>query len=197
MFVFLCLTYQTEHNVFEVHDVVANGRTSFFFDLGHQARACLLSHFSHVQLFTSLWTVASSVHGILQARILEWVAMPSSRGSSWPRDRTHIYCCSCIASRFFYHWATGEALAIRNISLHVPVPRLHFKWVSRLYAMQWFPQVNPEMWTWGKVSGSLIFPTDSSFSFQCSFSNNKANLFIFIWRPCLLLIDSQRGKYIS
>ena len=32
----------------------------------------------------------SSVHGILQARILEWVAMPSSRGSSWPRDQTHI-----------------------------------------------------------------------------------------------------------
>ena len=32
----------------------------------------------------------SSIHGILQARILEWVAMPSSRGSSWPRDQTHI-----------------------------------------------------------------------------------------------------------
>ena len=34
----------------------------------------------------------SSVHGILQARILEWVAIPFSRGSSWPRDRTHISC---------------------------------------------------------------------------------------------------------
>ena len=34
----------------------------------------------------------SSVHGILQARILEWVAMPSSRGSSQPRDRTHVSC---------------------------------------------------------------------------------------------------------
>ena len=34
----------------------------------------------------------SSVHGILQARILEWVAMPSCRGSSQPRDRTHILC---------------------------------------------------------------------------------------------------------
>ena len=32
----------------------------------------------------------SSVHGILQARVLEWVAMPSSRGSSWPRDWTHF-----------------------------------------------------------------------------------------------------------
>ena len=39
----------------------------------------------------------SSVHGILQARILEWVALPSFRGSSWPRDWTHISCDSCIA----------------------------------------------------------------------------------------------------
>ena len=40
----------------------------------------------------------SSVHGILQARILEWVAMPSSRGSSQPRNRIQV---SCIAGRFF------------------------------------------------------------------------------------------------
>ena len=40
----------------------------------------------------------SSVHGNLQARILEWIATPSSRGSSRPRDRT---CVSCIAGRFF------------------------------------------------------------------------------------------------
>ena len=48
----------------------------------------------------------SSVHGIVQARILEWVAMPSSRGSSQPRDRTQV---SCIAGRFFTIWATSEA----------------------------------------------------------------------------------------
>ena len=41
------------------------------------------------------------VHGILQARILEWVAMPSSRGSSQPRDQTHISCVSCIGGEFF------------------------------------------------------------------------------------------------
>ena len=48
----------------------------------------------------------SSVHGIALARILEWFAMPSSRGSSQPGYRTLI---SCIASRFFTCWATGEA----------------------------------------------------------------------------------------
>ena len=40
-----------------------------------------------------------SVHGILQVRILEWVAMPSSRGSSRPRDRTSFSYVSCIGRR--------------------------------------------------------------------------------------------------
>ena len=48
----------------------------------------------------------SSVHGILQARILEWVAIPSPRKSSLPRDQTWV---SCIAGRFFTIWATREA----------------------------------------------------------------------------------------
>ena len=42
----------------------------------------------------------SFVHGILQARILKWVAMPASRGSSWPRDRTCISCVSCTAGSY-------------------------------------------------------------------------------------------------
>ena len=45
-------------------------------------KCCVLGLFSHVQLFASPWTVGSSVHGILQARTLERVAVPSSRGSS-------------------------------------------------------------------------------------------------------------------
>ena len=49
----------------------------------------------------------STVHGILQARILEWVAMPFSRGSSWPRNRTQV---SCIAGSFLTNWAMREAL---------------------------------------------------------------------------------------
>ena len=49
----------------------------------------------------------SSVYGILQARILEWVAISSSRGSSWPRDWTRV---SWVAGRFVTTWATREAL---------------------------------------------------------------------------------------
>ena len=48
----------------------------------------------------------SSVHGILQARILEWVAISFSRASSWPRDRTQV---SCITGRCFNLWTTREA----------------------------------------------------------------------------------------
>ena len=48
----------------------------------------------------------SSDHGILQARRLDWVAMPSSRGSSQPRDRSQI---SSIADGFFTIWAPREA----------------------------------------------------------------------------------------
>ena len=47
----------------------------------------------------------SSVYGISQARILEWVAISYSRGSSRPRNRTHV---SCIGRRVLYHWPTWE-----------------------------------------------------------------------------------------
>ena len=49
--------------------------------------------------------LGSSIHGIFQARILEWVAISFSRGSSWPRDPTQV---SCIVGRSFTIWATRE-----------------------------------------------------------------------------------------
>ena len=49
-----------------------------------------------------------SVHGILQARILKWMAIPFPRESSWPRDQTHISQVSCTEGRFFTCWATGK-----------------------------------------------------------------------------------------
>ena len=67
--------------------------------------ACMLSHFSCVCLFAS--PPGSSVQGILQAVILEWVALPSSRGSSQLRDQTQV---SCISGRFFTVWATREPI---------------------------------------------------------------------------------------
>ena len=62
----------------------------------HQGNPSFLSavkSFSCVRLFATPWTVAHQAllsMGILQARTLEWVAMPFSRGSSQPRDQTHV-----------------------------------------------------------------------------------------------------------
>ena len=65
------------------------------------------------------WTVACqapSVHGILQARILEWLAISFSRGSSLPRNRTQI---SCIAGRWFANWAMRERTLYISIVIHI------------------------------------------------------------------------------
>ena len=64
----------------------------------------------------------SSVHGILQARVLEWVAMPSSRGYSQPRDQTRV---SFIAGRFLTIWATREA-HIQHKTSKFPALRLTY-----------------------------------------------------------------------
>ena len=64
---------------------------------------CELSH-SVMSDSATLWTVAppgSSVHGTFQARIREWVAISSSKGSSRLRDWTHVFCNSTLAGRFF------------------------------------------------------------------------------------------------
>ena len=69
-----------------------------------------------------------AIHGILQARILEWVSFPLSRGSSQPRDQTQV---SRIASGFFIGWATREALKDKSstkISLFS-----HIQWLTCLY----------------------------------------------------------------
>ena len=51
----------------------------------------------------------ASVHGIVQARILEWVATSHSRGSSWPRDQIWVSGISFISRWILYHWVTWEA----------------------------------------------------------------------------------------
>ena len=71
--------------------------------------------------FCSLMDCSSlgfSDHGIPQARILSWVAIPFSRGSSWPRDQTRA---SCIAGRFFTIWDTSETQEVVKCILHFKV----------------------------------------------------------------------------
>ena len=124
----------------------------------------------------------SSVHGILQGRMLEWVARPSSRGSSWPRDRT---CVSCIAGGFFTHWATGKPrqvnrLVERQRNDHVSVDRF---W--RTHKKPWTIAASGArmgIWMWERDYFSLSFSFASSevltdfwmhiFIFKSSFSTS-------------------------
>ena len=87
----------------------------------------------------------SSVHGIIQARILEWGAISSSRGSSWPMDSTHV---SCLAGRFF----TGESESHSVVS-------------DSLWPFGWYTPWNSPGQNAGMGSLSFlqgIFPTQGS-----------------------------------
>ena len=84
----------------------------------------MLSHFTCVQLFAMLWTVAhhtslSRCHDILQVRVLKWVAVPSCRGSFQPRDQTSISCVSYIG-----FWGGTSSLTILVFN--------KMKWINKL-----------------------------------------------------------------
>ena len=90
---------------------------------------------SHVQLFCNPMDYSlpgSSVHGILQARVLEWVAISSSRGSSQPRDWTHVSCISLhwqedsLPLNTSVIWASLLAQVVKNL------PAVQEKWVWSL-----------------------------------------------------------------
>ena len=86
----------------------------------------------------------SSAYGFLQARILELVAIPFSRGSSQPRDQTQV---SCIAAGFFTIWATRKAQALAStISLN-PYQFSSVQLLSRvrLFATQWTTACQPSL----------------------------------------------------
>ena len=73
----------------------------------------------------------SSVHGIFQARMLGWVAISFSRGSSRPRDRTRIFYISSIAGRFFTTNVTWEArLGSSSLALPINRGRVKLTWIT-------------------------------------------------------------------
>ena len=66
----------------------------------------------------------SSVHGIVQARTLEWVAVFFSRGPSWPGNGAHVSCTSCIGRQILYHWDTWK------LHTNLPKKRGFFRLIS-------------------------------------------------------------------
>ena len=77
---------------------------------------------------------SSSIHGIFQARVLEWVAISFSRGSSQPRDQTQV---SHIVGRHFTVWATREALITYLAFQGMHVCLLHHFSHVQLFATLW------------------------------------------------------------
>ena len=80
---------------------------------------CVRAHAQSCQILCNLMDYSlpgSSVHVNFQARILEWVAIFFSRGSSQPRDRTHISRTSCTAGGFFATVPPGESILIQDES---------------------------------------------------------------------------------
>ena len=82
----------------------------------------------------------SSVHGILQARTLEWVSISFSRGSFQPRDWICTSCVSCIAGRFFTLWAVRWSFVVIDISssYSCSFSKIHFKTSNKICADLFF-----------------------------------------------------------
>ena len=74
----------------------------------------------------------SSIHGIFQARVLEWVAIPFSRGSSRSRDRTQV---SRIVGRHFTVWDTREASKWVRVEIEYWEGKMHKHQISRVYSL--------------------------------------------------------------
>ena len=106
----------------------------------------------------SLWPMncslpGSSVHGILQARILEWVAIPFSRSSSWPRDWTLV---SCIGGRFFTIEPPGKP---DGVYMYISLSNLMKLWAMPCSATQdgWvMVEDSDKTWSTGEGNGKPL-----------------------------------------
>ena len=72
------------------------------------APAKVTNLFLSVWALSSAWLFATLSMRFFQGRILEWVVISSSKGSSQPRDQARVSCVSCITGRFFHCWAIKE-----------------------------------------------------------------------------------------
>ena len=101
--------------------------------------------------------LGSSVHGILQARIVEWVAIPFSRGSSWLRDWTQV---SCTGRQILYEWATREALSTVQ-AIHKYLLTIN-EWKARhsvcVFFLECFSGIYYSLTGYNSVVGTIIIP---------------------------------------
>ena len=107
----------------------------------------------------------SSVHWILPARILKWIAI-SSRGSSQPRDRTWVF---CTAGRFFTIWATRKASTGDTGSIAGP-GKSQMSWGSQAHELQW--EKPPQWEAQAPLESSLCTATKTQWSQKFKYINN-------------------------
>ena len=141
---------------------------------------------SHVQLFVIPWTLFKACQaplsiGILQARTPKWIAIPFSRGSSLPGDRTQV---SCIVGRFFTVWARGKPLRSSGVcSNSCPLSQ----WCHSTVSSSVFPfssclQSFQASGSWKDTNESVFrtrWPKYWSFSLSISPSNDYSALISF------------------
>ena len=139
----------------------------------------------------------SSVHGSLQARILEWVAVSFSRESSWPRDWIQV---SDTAGRFFTIWATREA---HRDGCSVLWP-LHIQWLShppssspQIPQSPWAPSSLKITWPPHLLFEHVLLPAPWNASFSGSFAvwdhvsslaNGPKTVYMNKWISCFLFV---------
>ena len=136
----------------------------------------------------------SSLHGILQARILEWVATPSSRRSSPPRDRTHVSSVSCIGRSILYHWVTWEAspkaTSLNSIQQRQrPAPC--FKVGHHLQSLPWLASAAADPWS---ASSSWSVPPPPGCWLYRHFPVNPANKSL---SPCLFPVSLTQDTFLK
>ena len=112
----------------------------------------------------------SSVHGIFQTRILEWVAVSSFRLSSPPRDLTYVPCISWIDRQVLYHWTTWEAIYIFGFGIFQTEgsPRFSLS-----------PPTAAVTWGWARNFSHLL----ARLSFMCIPNSGFPKVNVKVWRP--------------
>ena len=127
----------------------------------------------------------SSAHGIIWARILEWVHIPFSRGYFQPRDGTQV---SCIACRFFIIWATRVAQKKYYLTPTVDPSPLHFTFPFHFLEQKHFKGTLLRLWSkkkkervWSKYPQHVGFYLGACRKFSCLTGNLLKKKIIFIY----------------
>ena len=138
--IFICFPIHLLSKFWRIWSKKDHGKNNLIVKLWENA--CIPLPMLHAQSLQSCPTLCnpmdcsspgSSVHRILQLRIQEWVTMPSSRGSSWPRDQPHLSYVSCIVMWVLYHYC------------HLGSP-YHFPSASNFQRFQYLIKVPNECW---------------------------------------------------